>query len=44
MDRRRERYNNRMLPDWISASLQPSRKCGRYVPLELSPSKETNEY
>ena len=23
--------NKRMLPDWLSAALQTSRKCGRYM-------------
>ena len=26
-----QRANKRMLPDWFSAALQTSRKCGRYV-------------
>jgi hypothetical protein len=27
-------YNKRMLPDWFSAALQTSRKCGRYAQME----------
>ena len=30
------KFNKRMLPDWFSAALKTSRKCGRYKQMETA--------